>query len=594
MYNVYYAVKKALADGMLRKRYRFNVLRDDGTTEFTIGNDNLVAESVTIEESMCSDDTIKFGLCEGSSIDFQFFGLPNIYGRRFQAFLDIEYSANTWATIPMGYFEVVSCSRQASTGIMKITAFNKLQSKYLNAEAKNEVKALVEAGAFGQTGSITMYKLLDEMLNGYHIKPDPEQKIEQTFTLTPVDFNVEEFPLYSPTYPYPMVSPKLYWVNLNLAYTFPLNTIDDYYRVTLNLRDMASKTMEFVNDFSELNPYWVEFPGMGEPMKLNEAIELMDEVGLDRSYGNLFYGTVKITRADDHTKTLFDNRLQILTEEDFLDYIVEPNNEDYANCYQIVYSVPVMVVGSTTHPTITMQQLIDNYNHSYGNIDLGEIYNIILSDANMYTITSADVDNIENVTLRDLQSAVFEMQCQFGQINRVTDLFAGVELNSGGLYPAADLYPSDSLYPAGAAMTANKSMYSTLWADEGNIRKWKYLIITYTGLDENNEKVEKRLQRTINADGTDNYNMSDNWLFLNLVWTAEEVGAYADAMVLKMKDITWFPFEMWLPGLPYLETGDMIEVPVGDYTYKTYILQRSLKGIQNLQDTYINGTLDIF
>lgn len=88
--------------------------------------------------------------------------------------------------------------------------------------------------------------------------------------------------------------------------------------------------------------------------------------------------------------------------------------------------------------------------------------------------------------------------------------------------------------------------------------------------------------------------MTDNWLFKNMLWTDADVGAYADRMVPKLQDITWFPFEMWLPGLPYLETGDEIEVTVNDSTYTTYILQRQLKGIHNLQDTYINGALDIF
>ena len=65
-------------------------------------------------------------------------------------------------------------------------------------------------------------------------------------------------------------------------------------------------------------------------------------------------------------------------------------------------------------------------------------------------------------------------------------------------------------------------------------------------------------------------------------------------MVAKMQDIRWFPFEMWCAGLPYLETGDAIEIPMGEDSYTSYILQRNLNGIQNLQDTFINGTLDIF
>ena len=69
---------------------------------------------------------------------------------------------------------------------------------------------------------------------------------------------------------------------------------------------------------------------------------------------------------------------------------------------------------------------------------------------------------------------------------------------------------------------------------------------------------------------------------------------FADEMALRMQGVKWFPFEMWCAGLPYLETGDEIEIPMGEETYTSYILQRGLKGIQNLQDTFINGTLDIF
>ena len=214
-----------------------------------------------------------------------------------------------------------------------------------------------------------------------------------------------------------------------------------------------------------------------------------------------------------------------------------------------------------------------------------------LPPADKVTVT---ISTLPEFTLRDIVSATYETVCQCGQLSRETDLFSGVELNHSRLLPQETLYPANDLYPGGAQTSATKSMYSKLWADEGNVHKWRYLIITYKGLDEEQKEKEFTLQRTVNADGTDDYNMSDNWLFRNLVWTAEQVGAYADAMVPKMQDITWFPFEMWCAGLPYVETGDEIEIPLGQESYTSYILQRQLKGIQNLQDTYINGTLDIF
>ena len=101
-----------------------------------IDNNNLVAESVKFDERMCSDTELRFGLCEGTSVEFQYFDLPNIRGQQINIELDVEYkdenNALAWYTIPMGKFEVEECSRQASTGIIKAVAYNKLKSGYLS------------------------------------------------------------------------------------------------------------------------------------------------------------------------------------------------------------------------------------------------------------------------------------------------------------------------------------------------------------------------------------------------------------------------------------------------------------------------------
>ena len=89
MIDVPVEVKDALREGTYKKNYRFVVLNEDGTPDETIGtidNNNLVSESVSIDERMCSGDTLKFGLCEGSSLEFQYFDKPNITGKRVQAF----------------------------------------------------------------------------------------------------------------------------------------------------------------------------------------------------------------------------------------------------------------------------------------------------------------------------------------------------------------------------------------------------------------------------------------------------------------------------------------------------------------------------
>lgn len=83
MIDVPVRVKDALREGCYRKNYKIVVFEsDEETIDFTIDNNDLITESVKIDERMCSDDNIKFGLCEGTRIEFECYGIENITGRR--------------------------------------------------------------------------------------------------------------------------------------------------------------------------------------------------------------------------------------------------------------------------------------------------------------------------------------------------------------------------------------------------------------------------------------------------------------------------------------------------------------------------------
>ena len=633
MITVPYEVKKALRDGMLRKNYRFLVLNDDGTTDFTIDNDTLVSESVSIDERMCSGDTLKFGLCEGSSLEFQYFDHPNIYGRRIQAFVDVEYApGENFYPIPMGFFDVKKCSRQASTGIMKATAYNKLMSEYLDAKAnKIVIDALDDPSA-----PLSMYGIRRMLLGDYEIKPYEETEVVgsvgNTRASTPKisirfsDLTDGSTPISAVNLHYraPSVTPstsrpiyltfysdvKAYHVYVNHYYQFrQLNEvmskftywIVEYIKKLIDDSPLNITGQQFIDAINIVWDSGIQYDcyGWTEFCSINNRNQGLSDTFManDWAYKNGVSTPSYPTTGSisDLSKQLISPSMPqyiriIIPYEIHLDYWI--NNNDLAGFRiqlmedtefydgQQLRLYPGMKYEDGTQ--ITLRNLFEK-------MGIVEILNISQAD----TVT-VNPSTVQDYTLREITSAAYETVCQFGQLSRTTDLFSGVELNNGGLYPAEDLYPADDLYPDGASMSASKAMYSQLWGDEGNNRKWRYLIITYKGLDGDNNEADFTLQRTVNADGTDDYNMSDNWLFRNLVWTAEQVGDYADAMVTKMQNNEWFPFEMWCAGLPYLETGDQIEIPLNGEVYKSYILQRQLKGIQNLQDTYINGTLDIF
>jgi hypothetical protein len=181
MIDVPVLVKDALREGSYRKNYRFVVYQADGATaDFTIDNNKLISESVAFDERMCSDTELKFGLCEGTNLEFQCFNTPNITGRRIQAFIDVEYDNEgtiSWYTIPMGWYTVEECSRQASTGNLKIKCFNKLLSDYLDAKANTAIEDIVAQGEDGlETASI--FYILETLLEGYAIEYQNEESAD--------------------------------------------------------------------------------------------------------------------------------------------------------------------------------------------------------------------------------------------------------------------------------------------------------------------------------------------------------------------------------------------------------------------------------
>lgn len=633
---------------------------NNNTVEFTIDNNNLVTESVSIDERMNSGDKIKFGLCEGSSLEFQYFDKPLITGRRVQVFIDVDYSVmrlvyetilkfvrnqevtisedgnyriysetpdafafvnltrgGEWEAlvptstedgtelivdllaedvldigwiglttpdvylqkqvnkkqiesyaIPMGFFDVKKCSRQASTGIIKVTAYNKLMSDYLDAKANDILIDAYNSDELSKLTGITVDALLSVALNDFTIQSGTEIELS-------------------------------YWdatsVSHNIFHEYDENGEETGKWIIVLDCSMTALSPSQISGLSQV--------GADATQVLNTCIDGLSELNrYIKVYGNLMTVQEYINMRFS-TDVFSDPTIRIKYGNSSFDWKIKTYNDPKSPLVRdidrtvLFKNIPSLVLLKNTSVVTDEEDSIakNNFKSVIRDIIQNKIVKIIkISETELGSTIINDITTLPDITLRELQSAVYETACQFGQLDRTTDLFSGVELNYSRLFPQETLYPDDALYPDGAQSSATKSMYSKLWADDGNVHKWKNLIITYKGLDENQQEKDFTLQRIINADGTDNYDCSDNWLLRNLVWTEPQIWDFANAMALKMQDMTWFPFEMWCAGLPYVETGDEIEIPLGQNSYTSYVLQRQLKGIQNLQDTYINGNLDIF
>ena len=671
----------------------------------TINNNTLVKESVKFDERMCSGSKLKFGLCEASSLEFQYFNHENINGKRIEAFVEVQYKDENndlaWHTIPMGFYTVEQCPMQFSTGIYKVTAYNKLKSDYLDQNV-NDYLATVFAGR----SSVYFFELREALLDGYEINTGTKKFFDGLGVKLAPQVTGNYYSLQTGTPPFTRY--RDYWWPGSSGYDYSPSDFG-YASIRYSMTMDPAKAYDLswargsIDDF-ETNLYDTYLKNLLTPVfgasNTNAILSAMLGSYQYSAGCYTFFGVV-LTKADDtqeiYSKRAYDNNKygaigpisnlfgHLITGYKKLDLYMpiscalskQGGATDGEITYDVLYHAGKIFCGvgqgmvswtpvgddarcsaSTSHieiiqDTATNKRIYRNfrvnfsanycwlYNDScvtYDNsgeryfdkrfellfadgtstsvwengapddpaaysaddtpfarpVDIEDIFNVMeyeVAGAIDYTVVNPS--DLADITTREAVSSVYELSACYGRLDRETDLFAPIKLNNSRLLPANSLYPANTRYPNGESDRANRAMYQRLWTDSQGVQTFRYLIITYK-TTENGQEVEKTLQRTVNADGTTDYYMSDNWLLKNLIWTENQIDVLATSMISMIRGVSWFPFEMWCAGLPYLEPGDELEITNSEGTHTSYILQRQLNGIQNLQDTFIDGELDIF
>lgn len=145
-----------------------------------------------------------------------------------------------------------------------------------------------------------------------------------------------------------------------------------------------------------------------------------------------------------------------------------------------------------------------------------------------------------------------------------------------GLYPADDLYPSDDLYPA-------DPMNAT------DIARNSYSACKYEDyLCQHISKLQIRQKENdigaITGSGNNCYVIEDNFLVYGK--TAADLQTIAENIYSVISVVWYRPAQVEARGNPCMEVGDGILLYTAQETIYTYILQRTLKGIQKPWDSY--------
>lgn len=195
---------------------------------------------------------------------------------------------------------------------------------------------------------------------------------------------------------------------------------------------------------------------------------------------------------------------------------------------------------------------------------------------------SKSVDDID-LTAKDVLEAICEINGVFGKMSR-DDVFTYVALKpfSRGLFPSKTLYPNKSLFPRkpGNVDTRRLEMgeYKTLQVGDTNFEQITKLQIRQS---------EDDIGYIAGDDTGVSYIIQSN--FLTYSSGTEELKTIANNVLSKISKVIFNPVNITLQGNPCVETGDTIRIiDTNNKVYMSYVLQRTLTGIQMLMDSIIS------
>lgn len=173
--------------------------------------------------------------------------------------------------------------------------------------------------------------------------------------------------------------------------------------------------------------------------------------------------------------------------------------------------------------------------------------------------------------------AICQVNGRFGRISRA-GLFEYVHLTEAteALYPREDLYPDDDIYPAdeNALDNVTKAHYKSI-----EFENYRVAVINKVQIIDKEGQIA-----ATSGSGTNTFTLKDN----PLVWglAANTLRNVATNLLNTIQGLWYTPAHVECVGLPYIECGDFVLMSARRSIVRAYVLSRTLKGIQNLYDSY--------
>lgn len=203
-----------------------------------------------------------------------------------------------------------------------------------------------------------------------------------------------------------------------------------------------------------------------------------------------------------------------------------------------------------------------------------------------YNWESLELANGSGTTFRDVIRSLMEIKAGFLKYNRLGDLVF-IRSQVAGLYPSNTLYPSNNIYPlSGGSAYLSGAKYKKL-------KKEDYKVADYGDIEIIGGDTYKNHVIYLHFDV---YSMKDNVFYSDSTCTYKkyydgtdalpQVEEMADNMSSEMERLAYTPYEADVVGLPWIEVGDRVILKSIDGGTDSFVFTRTLKGIQVLTDTF--------
>lgn len=191
--------------------------------------------------------------------------------------------------------------------------------------------------------------------------------------------------------------------------------------------------------------------------------------------------------------------------------------------------------------------------------------------------------NTTTLSGKDVITSLCELNGVFGHINRNGE-FTYVSLQEDtNIYPSIHLFPNNDLF----------SIYDHGF-DRDTLGNGKYISCEYEDFETQTiSKLQIRQEKNdigvivqLSNSGTNTYIVENNFLVYGK--STDELSIIANALLHKISYIKYRPASISLRGNPCIEVGDGVVCSTKNKEVYTHVLQRTLKGVQGLKDSFIS------